>query len=212
MPSEFELARRGRRVLIVEDESRLRDMLLRAVSEMEFTVTGVPTAEAALNLLQQDEFDIVLTDLNLPGLAGIQLCDKVRTNWPNTQLIILTGFGNLDAAKAAIRLDVVDFLTKPCSLGELETALNRALRRQMNHILPRFAVDLEADAQQGEQHDERPQKLHDLEREYVLAALIKHDGNRAAAADELGISVRTLYYRLNEYQRLGFDVGRSFSR
>ena len=81
----------------------------------------------------------------------------------------------------------------------------------MNHIVPRYNVDLETETQQDAQH-ERPPKLHDLEREHVLNALTKHDGNRSAAAEELGISVRTLYYRLNEYERLGFDVGRASSR
>lgn len=194
-------------MLIVEDEARLRDMLLRAIAAMEFVVSVSGTAEAAMALLEQHEFDIILTDLNLPGLHGIELCERVRANWPSTQLVILTGFGDLEAAKAAIRLDVVDFLTKPCSLGELETALDRALRRRMNHILPRVAIDLGVETQQDVQHD-RPKKLHELEREHVLAALARHDGNRAAAAEELGISVRTLYYRLNEYERLGFEVHR----
>ena len=205
MDLEASISYRGRRVMVVEDEARLRDMLQRAIGDMEFHVTVAGTAEAALNLLRDHECDIVLTDLNLPGMHGIDLCNKVRTTWPTTQLIILTGFGDLESAKAAIRLDVVDFLTKPCSLGDLEIALNRALRRRRNHIVARPEIDLQADVQQDADHD-RPRKLHEIEREHVMASLARHDGSRAAAAEELGISLRTLYYRLNEYQRLGFDV------
>jgi DNA-binding NtrC family response regulator len=206
MDPESKILNHGRRVMIVEDEARLRDMLQRAIGEMEFQVIVAGTAEAALTVLGKQECDIVLTDLNLPGMHGIELCNKVRTTWRTTQLIILTGFGDLESAKSAIRLDVVDFLTKPCSLGDLEIALNRALRRRMNHIVPRADIDLDADVQQDTDHN-RPRTLHELEREHVMASLARHDGNRAATAEELGISRRTLYYRLNEYHRLGFDVG-----
>jgi len=208
MELDQQILSRGRNVLIVEDETRLREMLVRVVKDMEFRAVQVPHAEAALSLLEREPFDIVLTDLNLPGLHGIELCNRIRQQWPTTQIIILTGFGDLDSAKSAIRLDVVDFLTKPCSLGDLETALNRALRRRMNHIFPRAVVSIDAETQQDTQHD-RPRTLQEVEREYVLAALARHDGNRAVAAEELGISVRTLYYRLNEYERLGISVGRN---
>ncbi len=70
--------------------------------------------------------DIVLLDLNLPGMTGMDFFRKLRDRWPITQVIILTGFGDLESAREAIRLDVVDFLTKPCHLGELEQALDRA--------------------------------------------------------------------------------------
>jgi DNA-binding NtrC family response regulator len=206
MDSEQTNPCRGRRLLIVEDEGRLRDMLMRAATSMEFLPTMAASSESALALLQQHEFDIILTDLNLPGLHGIELCDRVRKSWPDTQIVILTGVGDLESARMAIRLDVVDFLTKPCSLGELETALNRALRRRMNHILPRHYADLDAETRQDVEHDV-PRTLEDVEREHVLAALARHDGNRSATAEELGISVRTLYYRLKEYQHSGHHSG-----
>jgi DNA-binding NtrC family response regulator len=210
MPIEHEITTRARRVLIVEDEPRLRDMLKRAVGGMEFDATSAPNADAALTLLDQREFDIVITDLRMPGLPGIELCDRIRKRWPTTQLIILTGFGDLQTASTAIRLDVVDFLTKPCSLGELETSLNRAMRRRLNFILPREMSDAEhepTDALNASELDQ-PRTLFELERTHVMDALERHHGNRAAAAEELGISVRTLYYRLNDYQRLGYDVQR----
>jgi DNA-binding NtrC family response regulator len=214
------LSMHGRKVLIVEDESRLREMLARAISGMEFAVASAPNAESALALLDKQPIDIVLTDLNLPGMQGMELCERVRRDHPDLQLVILTGYGSLDAAKSAIRLEVADFLTKPTSLGDLEAALNRALRRRLNHITTRPIPELDlADADTDEPcaspaslaelpPGAGPKTLHDLEREHVLAALARHDGNREATAEELGISVRTLYYRLKEYQRLGHVPGR----
>ncbi len=214
MPSpspENSVTMRGRSVLVVEDESRLREMLLRAVANMEFTVAATASAEAALNLLDKQPFDIVLTDLNLPGMPGLDLCERIRQRWPDLQLVILTGYGSLDAAKTAIRLEVADFLTKPTSLGDLEAALNRALRRRLSHITTRAvpAMDLDELAPDGgtATATDPPRTLQDLEREHVLAALARHDGNREETAEELGISIRTLYYRLKEYSRLGYLTG-----
>ncbi len=204
MPTEDELRPGTRRVLIVEDEPRLRDMLQRAVTDMECRAIAAPTAEEGLRHLENDEIDVVLTDLNLPGMHGLELCRAVRDRWPDRQLIILTGYGDLETAKQAIRLDVADFLTKPCSLGDLEAALDRAVRRRMNHIVPR-----DMDASMMDEFDDAlesnaPTTLRELEREHILASLSRHDGNRAATAWELGISERTLYYRLKQYTKQGY--------
>ena len=122
----------GRRVLLVEDEPRLREMLLRAIREMSFKPSGVSSAEQALRLLEQQPHPILIVDLNLPGASGMELLRTARGRWPHIQAIILTGFGDLNAARQAIHLDVVDFLTKPCALGDLEVALDRAFHRLLN--------------------------------------------------------------------------------
>lgn len=205
-----------RHVLVVEDEPRLRQMLIRALIEMELEPGGVGSAEAALRELEEAPRGILLVDLDLPGMPGIDLCEQVRRRWPATQMIILTGHGDLDAARTAMHLDVVDFLTKPCSLGELESSIDRALRRRRHGIVVRTLPVIRDDDEDrddpfvsapvpgshdsaGGQPSTRTPTLQDLERVHILAALDRHDGNRRATADELGISVRTLYYRLKSY-------------
>jgi DNA-binding NtrC family response regulator len=192
------------RVLVIDDESRLRDMLVRSATEMGFKAVAARSAEQAMKLLESEgnEIDIVLLDLNLPGMDGMELLEQLKRRWPHTQVIVLTGFGSLEAAKKAIRLDVVDFLTKPCALEELEVSLARARRRRLESFEPEIPS--------SESHDElplsetkdnaAPMTLEEVERVHILAALDRHDGNRAAAAAELGISERTLYYRLGQYQ------------
>jgi len=113
---------------------------------------------------------------------------------------VLTGFASIDAAKEAVHLDVVEFLTKPCHLGEVEQALDRALRRMAP--TPPAIVD---------RPDLPPptagMTLEEVERQHILAALQHNNGNRTATAQELGISRRTLYYKLEEYQKQGFIEG-----
>jgi len=189
------------RVLVVDDEGRLRDVLTRAIASWGFQVAGARSGEEALRLMQQSKFDLSIVDLNLPGISGIELFEKFRAIHPEHQVIVLTGFGNLEAARAAIRLDVVDFLEKPCPLGELEKSLHRATQRLVRPAHPAME-NLPPDPQS----DEETQTLEDVERGHIIAALRRNNGNRTATAQELGISRRTLQYKLSEYHRQGFAV------
>src|SRR5437763_5919123 len=121
----------GRRVLVVEDEGRLRDMLQRAVRDMGFEITTVGSAEAGMRVLEDRTIDILIVDLNLPGMGGLEMLEIVHRRWPDMQAIVLTGFGDLDSAKRAMHMDAVDFLTKPCALGDLEVSLERARPRRV---------------------------------------------------------------------------------
>jgi DNA-binding NtrC family response regulator len=193
------------RVLIVDDEHRLRDVLTRAIASWGFQVAGARSAEEAIRLMQASKYDVSILDLNLPGMGGIELFEKFRQIYPDHQVIVLTGFGNLESARASIRLDVVDFLEKPCPLGELEKSLHRATQR-LAKPMPQ-AISLEEPEETPEPGDEQPaQKLEDVEREHIISALRRNEGNRTATAQELGISRRTLQYKLSEYQKQGFAV------
>lgn len=210
----------GRDVLVVEDELRIRNMLSRALKEMGFQATLAPSAEAALRAISQQAFDILILDLNLPGMSGMDFLEAMRKKHPDIQVIILTGFGDLESAKRAIHLDVVEFLTKPCGLGNLEVALDRARKRRKGQIVgdatasaePMRQFESEPDRQPMTAHgaatlaapaDESGRSLEDLEERHILSVLKKHNGNRAATAADLGISLRKLYYRLGEYHKKG---------
>jgi DNA-binding NtrC family response regulator len=202
----------AQRILIVEDERRLREMLLSYITEMGLDPTGASSAESALKLLEHQSFATALVDLNLPGMSGMDFCQRVRQQWPSIQLIILTGFGDLESAKRAIRLEVVDFLTKPCGMDNLEAALGRARLRWLDRWLA-TADQRPAPTPPRPQSESAPApsqppmpngvSLDDMERQLIIAALHRHDGSREAAAAELGISVRKLYYRLRQYQQRG---------
>jgi DNA-binding NtrC family response regulator len=187
------------RVLIVEDEARMRELLLRAVGDLGLHVGAARSAEQATKMLEDvPPWTILLLDLNLPGIEGLEFLSTARTLRPYLQAIILTGFGGLAAAQRAIRLDVVDFLTKPFALHDLEASLARAqqhLRGSSSHH-PGAPEHVENVGAEGE---EPPPTLAEVERDHILAALARHNGNRAAAARDLGISERTLYYRLGQY-------------
>jgi DNA-binding NtrC family response regulator len=209
----------GREVLVVDDEPRIRNMLAQALKQMDFRATLAASAEAASRELAQRPFDILILDLNLPGMDGMEFLTGVRKQHRDIQVIILTGFGDLEAARRAIHLDVVEFLTKPCALGNLEAALDRASKRRKGQIvndaaavtgnqLPAFddppqSPKLPPAAPAVTDSAGAPLSLDEVEERHILGVLERLNGNRAAAAAELGISLRKLYYRLGEYQKKG---------
>jgi DNA-binding NtrC family response regulator len=148
-----------------------------------------------------------MLDLNLPGVSGLDVLEKMRQSQRDVAAIILTGFGDLASAKRAIHLDVVEFLTKPAHLGELEVALGRAEQRLRERDIDRLqkriiqAPGIPGGLAEDISNDERATlKLEELEKRAILAALQRNEGNRDNTAKELGISVRTLYYRLSQYE------------
>jgi len=193
----------ARRVLIVEDDRRLREMLVASINEMGLSPTAAPSAEAALRLARAAmPFAIAVVDLTLPGIDGLDFCEQLRHGGAATELIILTGFGDLTAAQRAIRLGVVDFLTKPCGMDELERALTQARLRWLD----RWYHDVSAAPEPQPPADEATPasssepSIDEAEKQLILAALAHHKGNRELAAAQVGISVRKLYYRLKQYQ------------
>lgn len=205
MTAAVRLAKKNPRVLIVEDEPRLRELLTRAIAGWGFDAVSARSGEESLRVIAETPCDVALLDLNLPGMDGLQCLKQLRARAPHLQPIILTGFASLEAARQAIHLDVVEFLTKPCHLGELERALDRAIRRipgdplhpPLDQIEP---LPAPATASAGG-------TLDDMERRHILDTLHRNGGNRTATAIELGISRRTLYYKLGDYQRRGFPIG-----
>ena len=195
-------------VLVVEDEPRMRELLQRVLTGWGFDAAVARSAEEATKLAEARPPDVVVLDLNLPGEGGIEWFRRLREKLPNVQAIIVTGFASIEAAREAIHLDVVEFLTKPARLGELEQALDRALRRLAPVepvVLPPEATraDGQADAEEASREG---RTLEEVEREHILATLARQGGNRTATAAELGISRRTLYYKLEGYQRQGFSI------
>jgi DNA-binding NtrC family response regulator len=184
--------------LVVEDERRLRALLVDMIPELGFSVSGTSSAEEAISLLESAPHDIALLDLQLPGMSGMELFELIRKRWPAMQVVILTAFGDLETARRAISLDVVEFLCKPFHLRDVELAFDRARRRcrQLDKRIPNLATPQSDDAI----------TLRESEYRQILGALQRHAGNRTAAAEELGISRRTLHYRLAEYRERGRAV------
>ncbi len=117
----------SRRILIVEDDAPMREMLERALARRGFEAFGVRCADEALGWLGSSEADVVLTDLNMPGMNGLELCERIALNRPDVPVVVITAFGSMETAIAAIRAGAYDFVTKPFELDALGLVLERAV-------------------------------------------------------------------------------------
>ncbi len=101
------------KLLIVDDEKNIRRTLRMVLSEENLAMTDCGSAEEALRLMREDPADVMLLDIKLPGMDGIKLLEKIRKDWPGTEVIMISGHGTIQDAVGSTRLGAYDFLEKP---------------------------------------------------------------------------------------------------
>ena len=116
-----------RKVLVVDDDSAMCELIEAVLKKKGFDTTTVLGLNEALVELESDVFDAVLTDLQLGGASGFDVCERVRAMQPDVPVLVLTGFGNMGAAIGAIRNGAYDFITKPVEMDVLAAAVERAV-------------------------------------------------------------------------------------
>lgn len=114
------------RVLVVDDDETIRDTLYELLSE-EYLCQTAETAEKAFARLETDSYDVVLTDISMPGLSGLELLGQVRQRFPDTPVIIISGISDEEHAQGLIKLGAFDFLLKPFKLEVVENSVKKAV-------------------------------------------------------------------------------------
>jgi len=126
-------------VLIVDDEDPTRDLCRDVVIDSGLRARIASTTEQAMEILEQYPVDILITDLKVPQLGGIELLKRVRETYPQTAVMVLTQYGTIDSAVEATRMGAADYVTKPFHVSELRVKLDRLVRSleidQENRIL-----------------------------------------------------------------------------
>ena len=118
------------KVLVVDDEQSVASTI-KAILELDGSeVTAVTSGTEALAQLREHEFDVVLTDLRLDDLDGIEILRETQKLWPDTVSIMLTGYASLESAVTALRSGAYDYLIKPSDVDELRATIGRALERR----------------------------------------------------------------------------------
>ena len=117
------------RVLVVDDEETVT-VTLQGILELDgYSVTASTSGEIALELMRTHPFEVVLTDLRMDGVDGLDLLRELHTISPDSVAIVLTGYGSIDSAVQALREGAYDYLVKPCDILELRTTVARGLER-----------------------------------------------------------------------------------
>lgn len=152
-------------VLVVEDEANIRSALMTMVERRGHKVRGARTGEEALTLLDGESATLLITDLKLPGMGGVELLRRVKDRWPETEAILLTAYGSIETAVEAMRLGAYDYLTKPIDRDRFLLLIEKALERhglamENKHLRDRLETRTRFDQMIGE--SEPMQRLYTL--------------------------------------------------
>src|SRR5690606_18993639 len=127
------------RVLAIDDDQEALDVLRHVLAREGYEVVGCESAEQGLVLASSQQFDVVLSDVHLGGIGGIELCQRMVAARPDVPVIVVTAFGNMDTAVAALRAGAFDFIQKPVETVHLYHSLRRATeRRQLEREVRRL--------------------------------------------------------------------------
>ena len=126
-------------ILLVDDEADLREVLDISLSDTGYNVLTAENSTQALKILNDNDIPVVITDIKMPGIDGIELLRKIKSKNPETEVIMLTGHGDLELAIKSLKHEATDFITKPINDDALEMALVRAFEKiQMRRKLKEY--------------------------------------------------------------------------
>lgn len=206
-----------RRLLIVDDEESVRNLFARSLRE-RYSCETAANAQEALEWLKREPFALVITDIQMPGISGIELLRKISERYPYTAVIIVSGVDRTQRVIDAVRMGAYDYLLKPCDLDVLELCVDRALeRRTLLRNARRYKEDLES---RNAELARRKSELERLQAQLVhnekmaslgqLAAGVAHELNNPAGFILSNVAALPDYLRrleliLSSYERISLS-------
>ena len=144
------MARQKQKIMIVEDDSGLRDVLAQFLTRLGYQAVIARSGSEALSCIDEELPDLVLSDVSMPDVDGLELLNEVKTRYPDTVVIMMTAFISIDSAIEAVRRGAEDYLSKPLQLSDLQVRIERALEwgrmrsqltRLETHVRKRYRFD-----------------------------------------------------------------------
>ncbi len=120
-------------VLLVDDEEDFLRTILKRLAKRGINAEGANRGEQALAMLTENPRDVVVLDVKMPGMDGIEVLKRIKTSWPTTEVIMLTGHASIDAAVEGMGCGAFDYLMKPADLEDLLYKLEDAFRKKSLH-------------------------------------------------------------------------------
>ncbi len=118
------------KVLVVDDEILMRRFLQESLERLNISVQTVQDANKALYMLADEEFDLVFTDIKMPNMSGIELLKRIKGQFPQTEVVVMTAYGTIETAIEAMKYGAFDYILKPFSVDQIEIVLKKIIERQ----------------------------------------------------------------------------------
>jgi len=154
----------GARILVVEDEATTRKAITRALNLIGYQADEAVSGEQALVKLAALSYDLMLLDLRMPGMDGVEVMKRVQKTHPDLLVIVLTAHATVDSAITAVRAGAADYLLKPSKIQDIEAAISRALERRLERLRRQHLIHVIADALDALQEEDRREKATPLDR------------------------------------------------
>lgn len=190
------------RVLVVDDAPNMRS-LLQAILAPQYDVALAPDGMVAGSALERDPFDVVLTDVRMPGPDGFELTRLIRKRWPLTEVVLMTAFASIPGAVEAVRLGSYDYIPKPFDPDDLTLVITRALERQRERARADGGAATEEQLTSFSYREALAGARDRGSRDYLAALLKVCAGNVSRAAERAGLERESLHRLL---RRHGIDA------
>ena len=139
----------GERILVVDDSSPTVEVIVRNLEDRGYRIWSASSVAEAIRMLESTALDLVITDMKMPGVGGLELVRHVRENYQDTQVVMITGYPSIDSAVEAVKSGAVEYLAKPFTDEELLSAVEKVLVKQRLHRVEEPTQDGEAGAFHG---------------------------------------------------------------
>ena len=167
-------------ILVMDDELGIRQGCRRALAPQGHQVLLAENGEVGLRLLEEQAVDLVLLDIMMPGVNGLDVLDRIQDKDPNIVVIIITGYATVDLAIQAIKRGAYDFLSKPFDAATLQLAVDQGLERRRLTLEAQRLRQMEEEAQRWAQEKAELQRLNQLKSQFTL--LVAHELRAPVAA------------------------------
>jgi len=125
---EFQLTRQAKRILVVDDEENARIGLSRLLAKEGFIVDSVSNGFEALNYLRQQDVNLIVTDINMPGMNGITFLKELNKSFPQSNVIMITAYGGVESYIESMNLGAFEYINKPIKVEELKSILKKIFK------------------------------------------------------------------------------------
>jgi len=187
---------KGLRVLVVDDEEVIRVLFRDVLEDMGYRVRVAANGESAIKVLEEEPFDLIITDIRMPGIDGMELLRISKENYPEIDVIIITGYASVETAVEAMKLGAIDYLTKPLNIDQIRIIVDKVVERR----------ELQQRAREAEYYKElsRLDSLTGIFNHTVIHQLLEAE---IARAERYGLNLSLLMVDIDHFKRYNDTYG-----